>query len=545
MTETFSDTNFSFCMLLLNADLTKDGRVERSLFSTINSEWCVYTKEAVALLSTTLLIFIKKGSSRQTLQLQACSSKQSALKSLQTMVDCHLLHSPTARPYKDIKSMALLQPTPKGLYVLQQFCRMHSYHKHNITALLCSSYNSMTCVNLPRSIFNRTLAVSPTLLQVLMRRILGPWPNLHGLRNNPTPVYPPSLPKIFGPNSTAITHMYARSVSGHENGYMVDISPYHNDIFTRPDSTAVCQYYTSTIGISMFPSSSKTPIVTRRAIFQWLMDCTNVEDSSEANMLLDLLVDHEYLLPIKSESRNIKYKLSDEAMNVCAWQDCLDEIPITLGFPMNATSPQRDDSNPPCLVRHQGGSHCRDVFSGADQFRQRTLVLTDESKISITLDKIMIDPGLLLVFDEFLREAYCEENLTFYKDLLLISIMYENVQQAEKKISSVSTSLPDAFKSYLLFVVEHVRCTLENYVGPRAPYRLNLDHVLNQKLELVLKMTSIPAANPWESVRIIEPIVEEAKIKVKHTLKFDSLPKFCAVAKNEQFIVDCIRKQPL
>ncbi|CAG8569169.1 11890_t:CDS:2 [Acaulospora colombiana] len=153
--------------------------------------------------------------------------------------------------------------------------------------------------------------------------------------------------------------------------------------------------------------------------------------------------------------------------------------------------------------------------------------LTSKESNTKKLQQIMDDQNLCLLFMEFLKANFCEENLLFLLDVKTFKMRYNtntsengeplNLQEQENLVS-------DAFRIY------------NTYLAPASPNELNIDHGLRQ--HMIQYMTSIVTANKnpntdddVEFNTITGHLYDKIEETIFRLLASDSVPKFIKTEK--------------
>ena len=111
-------------------------------------------------------------------------------------------------------------------------------------------------------------------------------------------------------------------------------SPFHHRYFTNPESDAHSQYYVSSVGVRLLkdkivlvgPNKSVTVdyCISGKAIYQWILDCTDIINPNHAHEIARLLVKHNLIKPVSfssslSFSRDAFYQLSTLGLALSLW----------------------------------------------------------------------------------------------------------------------------------------------------------------------------------------------------------------------------------
>lgn len=416
-----------------------------------------------------------------------------------------LLHSPADRTRAEPKHNVWLQPTAKGLAVVQSFCEKVGIKKLDMPdILLQNSYNSMQLFYFDRDQVTDKIIYSKSLIHLLFARLLGPYPNVWSPLNKPDPItcVTDRGEFIFGKSTGEFSQMNNRgnfnkhsacvSLSkpadpfrfleyqkktlklsqsfggGPSVSNISGMSPYHHRYFLNPESDSHMQHYVSSVGVRLhkeknFDSTKVSMLLAYRisgkAITQWLMDCTDIVRPKHAIVIANLFLSQKLIKAFNPGESSLQfhkeqyYRLDDKGVALCMWSK--------VGT--------KSDHNPLCK---------QNPFSP-----------------KVSLDTIMQDPGLKFQFkchleNEFCLEnfdAYCQlqafqDNVKLWNDLMCVG-GHEggndvlNKQAMQHQTSSRDKCMSIAYQIYNTYIVHD------------SPSMLNIDYSL--RLQVVKLLTRI------------------------------------------------------
>ncbi|KAG5359145.1 Protein SST2 [Yarrowia sp. C11] len=462
-----------------------------------------------------------------------CHISESRAKSLlaQFMV-ARLIHCPEDRTRDSPAPNVPLQPTAKGLYVLSQHLQANpvpASQQKNVSALLSSNYNTMTCVTLVRD-SNDVISTSKYLTLLLFQRLAGKTPNLYS----------------------------ANDIGDLEDGRQ---SPYHHRYFTHPDSEAVTQYYVSSVGVRLLETTrdcdSKNPVFyfSGKAAWQWIMECCEVVKGLEIIDILQEFTTAGFIERLNPESREYgdtdsdsissqkfvcskaaKYCFTVSGMSVAGWTSNLPATPLSSGFPKFVKSrilhgievtkeelvelQEIDQATNTTLDAATGRpvevpKDDSDTESKRESREERILGYKHENP---SLATILQDPGLTLLFRDYLESSHCVENHTVYVSTHeVICAFFELTQQHKKRTPESLASLLDLIYS-----------TYDSYLSPQAPKEFNMTSTWRDELCLLTgKLRTVETVS--ESLLVVTEIVRVFDVIKTHAfriMEIDSLPKF-------------------
>jgi hypothetical protein len=276
------DTIFSMLMVALSPQ-EHSRRRKQSFLSSKPHPFSFTVEEALTAIQN-LSVKIVSGSTKTTI---SCSvSPGSAGLFLARFMSARLLHCPADRTRTTPKHGTVLQPTAKGVFFIQRYCDANGVIYNS--PLLLSPLNSMRCFSFDRDPVSDAIIRNDALIYILFQRLMGPQPNVYSAASEP----------------------------------MSD-SPYAHRYFTNPKSDALSQYYISDTGVrlSRVASDGSAPpcyVFTGRAMWQWMLDCTDLVYQSEAHVLVNTFLAHNMIEldtpvnPNGSSMRSRRNRLSED-----------------------------------------------------------------------------------------------------------------------------------------------------------------------------------------------------------------------------------------
>lgn len=356
-----------------------------------------------------------------------------ALELLQIFYTAKFLHCPNDKTLKNItKTSTILQPTPKGVALLHQFCLklgIANVKGLELPPVLNSNFNSMQLMMFDRHFRTDNIMHTEHSNKLLFIRTMGPKENIWSSKNDAEPILDLGS-KLIAKSKSMTSQIHGINNEGNiledseafsaylrkrqmepasDGGEMISEntanrdtsssntkfqnSPFYHRFFTNPDSDSHIQYYVSNKGLRFFKQKSvkvnNLDIVvnncfTGKALIQYLMDCTDLVYVKDAlkiakNFLKSGLItcktsDNSIFIP----SKDSLYVLTEKGNQVVRWNTLLvSDIRHNFSTP---TDPTNDK-----------------VF---------------------TLTKILRDPGLKYLFRDFMIDNMCVENLDILDDIV-------------------------------------------------------------------------------------------------------------------------------
>lgn len=462
---------------------------------------------------------------------------------IRTFMEAKLLHTPADRTRSMPKNKSILQPTPKGVGILQKYVRRIGLK--SLPPILLSDFNSMEIFTFERSPVTDSIIYSNRLICILLNKMMGSGPNVWSPETSPDKI--PSLSKLLEYNSDIFSFEtvdykafggFEREPEGHQHTSWFDelsterlhdenrTSPLAHRFFTNPDSDSHVQYYSTDCGLRI--SKSKifgSPKVlfdycfTTKAIWQWVMDCTDIMYPKEAVSAAALFLKAGLVVPIlfpPSENLNRKfcisrtsyYTLSRRAWDVVQWNT---EKGIRRSI-CNFSNLLSDDPN-----KHNSVATSIN-YKGEMVMTERpgsSLSDSDRTTVQISsqvkdIDEILRDPGMKYLFRQHLENEFCAENLDafvdirkFLKKMSLLKNLIESKHASDFKTkktrprcsdSNIQAAIESALVRQANECLELGYHIYSSYIVVNAPYQLNIDHNLRESINRVMLHASTPSA---------------------------------------------------
>ncbi|KAI5807856.1 regulator of G protein signaling domain-containing protein [Peziza echinospora] len=346
--------------------------------------------------------------------------------------------------------------TPKGIHVLDRFCQRNGINQDHVLKLLHSQYNTMRLVILERDPRTDKLSHDRNTIEVIFRRFAGATPNIKN------------------------------------NGSM------------SSDSDSVSEYADGVTGVKLTETRKIYDKIVHNSFsgkcgVDWLLDCCTTVERKETIDISTLFVQYGLVQCVFEDrvyvqqnptakdyqpTKNAIYVLTDRGQRVAGWIEN-DRAAQTL-----ADRPNGDPKGifPPLPSPYRETNTTR-------------------------LTYILNDPALRLLFREYLRETVCEENLSFYLDVV----------EFDKNFKAIDTSRHDAVRETLAAAYGLYNA----FLAPGSPCELNIDHTLRQ--DMASRMTRAVAKDEnsmYASLKDVAALFERAQQQVFKLMAGDSVPKF-------------------
>lgn len=470
---------------------------------------------------------------------------------LELFMAAKLLHTPADRTRALPKDKVLLQPTPKGVAVLQKYVRDVGLKK--IPEILTSTFNSMELFNFERSAETDSIIHSDYLVHILFITMMGASPN----------VWSPSKLSDRMPSLSKLLECSANSDFTFENLQFANfckvqatkpeeinwqeqlpeeklyddnrLSPFAHKFFTNPDSDSHIQYYTSDCGLRLFKSktfgSDKTLLdycFTTKAIWQWLMDCTDIMYPKEAVSVAALFLKTGLVIPIMEQpsqrtrffvGRSCYYTFSRRGWDACQWN--YNSETCNEGKSPSSAKKRKRESN---FFTPSGKQEKVPLSDNTGSDSEKTVVSPDCRFKEF--DDILNDPGMRYLFRRHLESEYCVENLDAFfeiKKFLKKVILLEKLNKTRKigatkkggrgKVSDIKAVIDSALVKQANECLELGYHIYSSYISVGSPYQLNIDHALRESISQIMLKPKVPSSKRFSFQIDVEEVLSKNESK--------------------------------
>ncbi|QPG74165.1 hypothetical protein FOA43_001489 [Brettanomyces nanus] len=384
---------------------------------------------------------------------------------LTLFVKAKLLHFPDERTKNAITGdNEVLQPTPKGVAILQRFCEKLGLlsSPDRIPDILNSNLNTMDLICFERNPMTDRILHNSYWDKLLFIQMMGPRMNFWSPKNPPDEVPENTIRRIVENNTVSqlgafpvyaydyvtgngredkhrdtffeflrkgssaasfggnlVTPQGSIGSSKKEETTTSKKYPFFHRYFANPDSDSHVQYYVSNRGIRLFKDKivegHDKPInycFSGKAMLQYLMDCTDLMYREEAIGVGDSFAKLGLMERISanpqrgnvSDSRHDLYMLSEKGEQISKW-----------GNDGNGESSE-DISLISMPLGRKGGSESEQEEEEDDRYLNPGISQCGESNvIRVPLKAVLHDPALKYLFRQHLCQTYCSENLDAYE----------------------------------------------------------------------------------------------------------------------------------
>lgn len=525
---------FSLMIIGLQLQLTAGGSKAARLFRPHHSY--LFTPAVACEALCHLHLKVASGSTSTVLSYSVAAELAPSL--LDTIFAARLLHCPADRTRADLAPLSIMQPTPKGVAVLQSFVEGVGMPRASWPRVLLLSLNLMALLRLERDPASDRVLYSKYLVHLLFITMMGRAPNVWTPTSGPDPVCArhtdatatPAPSPIADSLPLRIRQLYQIS-DPHTLGLLFDsppksetprdphtLSPLHHKYFTNPESDSHVQYYTS-CGLRVFANKpyhhSTVPIsFSGKAIVQWLMDCTDLYRQAQAVGVGGLFLRLRLIEPVLvapsaanyeefSASRHAHYQLSAIGLKVCHWHlDTTDGDDLD-SFGTDAATLDVDDGT--VLVAPQ----------------------------NVTLPMVLADPGLRFLFREHLQAERCAENLDLYRRLRTFEAKCSRVAKLIEleQMTQCHEVAPKVARALASTVATCSQIALDVYIKflcHDAPNMVNIDLQLRLRVEETMALAAAPLATPVAQVLRQRAILSDVRNNVYRLMQSDPFRRFLA-----------------
>ncbi|CCH42649.1 hypothetical protein BN7_2193 [Wickerhamomyces ciferrii] len=486
-----------------------------------------------------------------------------ALSLVKKFMNAKLIHTPADRTRSEPKAKVLLQPTPKGVAIIQSYCKYLGFKNSNYPNVIKSTLNSMDLFIFERSAITDTIVFSEYFIHLLFLKFLGNYPNVWK-STNPHDTIPSSDEKLDNDDDFDFSNFNVNDVlnfnlkdsnstieqpskqssssskvpnllnSVNNKKPKIRESPLAHNFFTNPESDSHIQYYVSNKGVRLYKDykfGEKQNInieycFNAKAAWQWLMDCTDIMYPHEATNILNLFYKYGLIEPISlspstsiSISKNPKKKflplktsfftLSKLGWEISNWNKTKRSLIVSNDEEiMKPASSSLILSNQALNI--DGGNNSSDE-SLEEEPKKPMIKPTTEP---LTLKKVLADPGIRYLFRNHLEKEFCSENLEVYlsikhfnkkmtilKNVIEMQKQEQSKQKIENSTHDDSIKFKHAAKSAVVKLINECLSTAydiySSYISIGAPYQLNLNHDIREKIASMMIHPNSPLASSF------------------------------------------------
>lgn len=478
--ESFEESHV-FEILILSLDLKPETHSGNPIFSKTIPSYSFFITDAIKKLGRLYLeIDFKKARTNITLSIYPAQ----AYGLLRQFFRSKLLHCPRQRTESVITHDTRVQVTPKGTALVYTFCKNIGIPPLKMPDIVKSNFNTMDLFCFERTPANEII-FSKFLLLVLFMKLMGPAPNVWSPQrseNSVSCIFDNEFPGFFDFFSdyqlNERNERHSSSSANSRRSKSFRSSPFHHKYFTNPESDSHVQYYTSDAGLRLvknkwFVVNHKKVAVdycfSGKALCQWLLDCTTVEDEFEAITIGSLLVAGNFITPITLVSgengrfqndRAAFYMLTEMGAKACLWS--------------------RVSSGKSVM-----GSSLLISPVDSDQFDP------SDNPSNLSLMEIITDPGLRALFTMHMSRDQCAENMKAYTKIMDF-VKLERVLRKLLKVTGLRTDIfrrektKNAVESHFKSCFSQAFHLYSAFISDDAQININIDSGLREHVHRLL-----------------------------------------------------------
>lgn len=501
-----------YSLLIISLDLHGDNTDKNKSTFSFGTKQYEYTMSVPQALESMKNLSLKAVENKASITILYKINSTTAFDLICRFMAAKLLHTPADRTRSEPKEKVMLQPTPKGVAILQEYCQNIGLRK--VPRILHSDLNSMMLFNFERSTRSDKILVSEGLITILFLNLMGPSPNIWS-PSSADDILPPLDKLMYKENDFFdfgnIGYLGFHEPKKNSSEIPFDIesiivkeiarrrSPLAHKYFTNPNSDSHVQYYVSEKGvrISLGAKSDKHNfdefVFSTKSLWQWVMDCTDILTPEEGCLVVYMLIKFELLqlcdsksnIDMKSIISKKKFcKISPKGLKKIMW------LPRNVSNNLTSTTNSVGDDVTELYV----DSTLKNALNNEGGY------LFEDSN-SIGLDYILKEPGLRHLFKKHLQEEHCSENLSIILELnMFLKLMDQlnellNEETKKKKhdnqMQLVESSATNTYRksnisrlaNSCLEISFHIYST---YVMIGAPFEVNINSQLKDDIEAII-----------------------------------------------------------
>ena len=489
----------------------------------------------------------------------------------QQFMDARLIENAADPGSNLFKERGVYVLTPKGLHVLERFMSKNGINGDHLAHVFSSQPICMKLLHLERRSVDDEIIVSHSAITALFRRFVGRQPN-----------YPPDYTETMDPFQKYHERSKGVALMDVSDKGLGKASMMHKHCFAAVTALEWLCDFTSVIGreeaaemAAQFVRFGLISLVSDKrknndsAIIFTVRGAAGGPNSTISVSLLrrwsPFIIDH--LSQQHGEFRctaKAIYKVTDEGRRLARW-----DMP-------DGARPSPNSSNANVAGAARSSEDRSTEASGADGATasdakiHRRISMTEKLNASYDAERkgqkesntdrlkfIMEEPQLRVLFREFLRSNFCEENLSFYLD----------VQDFKKSFSTTSSAIASnppprpgakstpgqvAMEKHHESLIQKAFVIYNTYLAPSSQNELNIDHGLRNELsgylsDVIQNLTGkafqgrvdLEQANAFNATQLQTMIrlYERIQTHVFRLMATDSVPKVSSSAVRETHVL--------
>lgn len=422
-----------------------------------------------------LLLSIRRGCMEEVINYKLAPKLSHEL--LHQFFGAHLLHCPQDKTRSRPALGVFLQPTPKGIAILEAFSNHHAIPKADQHEILLLGFNTMSIFQLERSDKTDRVCISASLIELLLESCMGPKRNTWSCSSRPMRQFKQSEDdmdeedlffdnfafedlslvsnpsrlqsldaQVTNPKPSKEIRLRSRDLERTKKD-----PPSSHRFFTNPDSTAHSQYPSSEEGVRMYhdrklPDGSTVEYCfSGKALCQWIMDCTDAVSPFEAHIFGKVFIKSQFIYSITGDNgfkagKSDLYYLTPKGLSICKWGN----DPRRLSF----------------------------------------------ATLRATLEDVLYDHSLRRHFRSYLEREHCVENFDAYFMITgfthRMKALKRRLEANEEKISGIWKSPPSKEVRSCIRLASSCLSTafriFSTFVAKLSPHEVNIEYTLRQQI---------------------------------------------------------------
>ncbi|KAG0165734.1 hypothetical protein DFQ28_008351 [Apophysomyces sp. BC1034] len=431
----------------------------------------------------------------------------------QHFVWARLLESAVDQQNRSFRDRNIWQLTPKGLYVLKDFCIRTEIDWSPLQRHL-SHINTIQLVQIYRTEDDDQILLGRQYASTVFRAMISGLP-LEG----ETPATPPSRPASIASNDSS-----SSSSSSSAQASSAPFAMQAGEALTHPVGvTAPKRHKSGTIVRAVFSSL---------LCCDWITEFCSVASRDEAEILATEFLKQGWI-EYQDSKQSVGYVRAAKAVNMVVTGKGKQLVREANQAPVRSATTEVVGHTQSQEDHDDEEDHVDEANVSLPRPSSTTAVDANEGN-SQRLKSILDDAQLRSLFKDFLRANFCEENLDFWIDLSTL----------KRKRRNQSPAMPTQNQKELL---EDAYDIWSTYLAPGAPSELNVEHSMLQEMARVVSsmVTIVPTYTPGQvkptivistpstsqSLRIMLKWFDKVEEHICRLMASDSVPKFVRTPK--------------
>ncbi|VDC06201.1 unnamed protein product [Peniophora sp. CBMAI 1063] len=458
----------------------------------------------------------------------------------QHFMDARLIENaadPSSNLFKDRGVYVL---TPKGLHVLERFITRNGINGDHLSHVFATQPICMKLLHLERRSIDDEIIVSQSVITALFRRFVGRTAN-----------YPPDNVDALG--SERAYHERSKGIQLQESNERSAGKPstHHRHCFMALAALEWLCDFTSVVGRE--EAAEMAAQFVRFGLITLVSDKRKNNDSAIIFTVRGSVPNGNSSVQQTGEFRctaKAIYKITEEGIRVARWNSSGSARESPHASTTNLTERSSVDDK-----EKSGEAKIHRRISLAEKMNAQEPKHAKESNTE-RLRFIIDQPQLRQLFRDFLRDNFCEENLSFWVEVEDFKRKFNITSSASSALQpppvrpagAKSTPGQVAMEQHHEALIQQAFEIYRTYLAPSSPSELNIDHGLRNELsaylsEVMQSLTGAPFQGRLEAdqlssfnatqLQMMIKLYERIQMHVFRLMATDSVPKF---TKTPQFV---------